>query len=284
LSSTYPNIEIIVIDNGSVDGTHEHVSKTYPNVIVVQTGKNLRYGGGNNLGILKSRGQYILLLNPDTIVDHNYVSELFAVESSDPSVAIAAGKILLPDGRIQTAGATVNQQGYSILYGFGKTDKGSFDKQREVGYVLGAAAMMTRSALAKVGLLDPIYTFYYEETDWCWRARRRGMKVMYVPGAIVYHFGGEVPGKTPSMSTAVMSQTSRISFVFRNFTGREVIYWLGREIRELRLETRKLRKNRVRPPKSIKSQSLRILLIAYWNNFRILPQILVWRFKERDKL
>src|SRR5437870_5559522 len=93
LKSTYPNIEIIVIDNGSEDGTPVFVSKMYPNVTLVQTGKNLRYGRGNNIGIRKSRGEYILLLNPDTIVDHNYISELFAVESSDPSVAIAPERL-----------------------------------------------------------------------------------------------------------------------------------------------------------------------------------------------
>src|SRR5437870_485124 len=93
VNSTYPNIEIIVIDNESTDGTPEFVSKMYPNVTLMQTGKNLRYGLGNNIGIRKSRGEYILLLNPDTIVENNYISELFAVESSDPSVAIAPERL-----------------------------------------------------------------------------------------------------------------------------------------------------------------------------------------------
>jgi GT2 family glycosyltransferase len=272
LISTYPNIEIIVIDNASRDGTPEYVSRRYPNVALIQTGRNLGFGGGNNFGIRKAKGDYILLLNPDTIVDPYYVSELYAVESSDPSVAMVGGKILMPDGRIQSAGATVDSQGYTINYGFGKPGNEACNELKDVDYVGGGAAMVTRSALATIGLLDPIYTLYYEDTDWCWRARRRGMKVIYVPGARVLHFGGGVPGKF--YPPTIVVETSRITFVLRNFTRRKLVRWAYRESRRF------INLRREAPYSADLTRFLRIFLAAYWNNIRILPLILVRRFRD----
>lgn len=195
----YPNYKIIVVDNGSIDGSPQVIREKFPNITLIENKKNLGFAEGNNIAIksaLQEGADYVLLLNNDTIVDRNFLIQLVKVAESDPEIGICGPKIYHYDfpNKIWFAGGLI-KGGTTLHIGGGKDDKGQFDKISVVDYITGCAMLVKRKVFEKVGLLDPDYFCMFEDADLCLRNRRAGFKAVYVPNARVWHkisssFGG----------------------------------------------------------------------------------------------
>lgn len=186
----YPEdkVETIYVDNSSNDGSPEYIEETYPAVRVIRSRRNLGFAEGSNVGLRVARGKYLVLLNTDAELDKEWLSHMLACFRSDPSVGIAGCKIYFPHTKkLQHAGGGYDGYARSYHYGHYQEDRGQFDERREVGYVTGAALMISRTCLSEIGLMDPYYFAYGEEMDWAEAAKRAGFKIMYVPEAVAYH-------------------------------------------------------------------------------------------------
>jgi len=189
-----PNVDLIVVDNASVDGSVEAIRKAFPGrVTVVENDDNLGFARGNNVGIryaLDRGAEFVLLLNNDTVVDPGLVDHMLRPFDTDPRVGIAGPKIYYytPHDQIWFAGGEVFlARGTTRHIGIREPDHGQFDEPRDVDYVTGCALMARREVFEKVGMLDPSYVAYYEDTDFCMRARRAGYRVVYLPEGRVWH-------------------------------------------------------------------------------------------------
>jgi len=191
--TSYDNYRVILVDNGSEDDSVVAVKENFPEVEVVETGKNLGFAGGNNVGIEYAMGKgadYVYLINNDTTVDPDYLKELVAVAEADPKVGAVGSKICYhsePD-RIWFAGGKINwlkNKGEHI--GLDEIDKGQYDETGEVGYLTGCSLLLKREVVEKIGVLEDDYFLYYEDADYSQRVKNAGYKVMYAPKSKIYH-------------------------------------------------------------------------------------------------
>jgi len=192
--SDYPHLEIIVVDQGSQDGLVEVVRQRRPLVKLITNEKNLGFVGGNNQGIgygLENGADYILLLNNDTVVDGQCISELVRVARSNPAAGALGPKIYQYDqpNRFWSVGGIVDfSQNVGRMRGHGHIDKGQFDALAEVDFISGCAVMIPRSIVEAVGLLsEEFYPAYYEDVDWGMRIRSAGYVNLVVPSARIWH-------------------------------------------------------------------------------------------------
>ncbi len=187
----YQDYEILLVDNGSTDGSLELVPFEFPSVKIIKSGRNLGYAAGMNVGIASAEGEIVVLLNNDIIVEPTLLTELMIIFTSDRHVGIAGCKILYPNGTlIQHAGGFVSfPLGYADHYGYREEDDGSYDTQTDVGFVTGAAMAVRRAVFNDIGCLDTGFRpAYYEDVDLCYRARQADWRVVYVPRARLVHF------------------------------------------------------------------------------------------------
>jgi len=186
---TLPPDEIILVDNASVDGSTDYVRQQFPQVTVVPLVTNIGFAGGNNVGFAKAQGEYIALLNSDTIVDKHWLLELVRALDADERIGAAVPKIYLASAhlRIAQAGAEFNNLGNVWGRGFNQLDEGQFDTVMEVPALTGCSAIVRREALKGEPLFDQRFFMYHEELDLTFRLRSRGYSIMYVPTSIVHH-------------------------------------------------------------------------------------------------
>jgi GT2 family glycosyltransferase len=223
---TYENREVIVVDNASSDGTLRVVEESAYNPKVVRSERNLGCAGGNNLGWRAAKGEIIVFLNPDAVPRKEWLENLVAPFLSRSDVVITGSKLYYPNShRIQHAGGILYPNAMCDHFGNGELDHGQYDTQQEVDYVTGAAIAVRRDFLQALGGLDEDYfPAYYEETDLCFRARRKGFKVLYVPTAVVYHYESPILKKL-SRGFYRTFYRSRIRFLMKNYSLRD---WLFR--------------------------------------------------------
>jgi GT2 family glycosyltransferase len=187
-----PALDVIVVDNGSTDSSHEIVRERYPGVTLIENGRNLLFAAGNNVGIeaaLEKGAEYILLLNNDTEVDPCFVREMLGV-FDDPSAGIAGPKIYYYDdpGRIWYGGGGFNRlTGVPYHRGLRSGDGFDGDVPGATGWVTGCALLARAEVFRGLGGLDPSYRIYCEDVDFCLRASRAGWSSQYVPDAKVWH-------------------------------------------------------------------------------------------------
>jgi GT2 family glycosyltransferase len=189
-----PNVETVVVDNASSDGSAEAVRQSFGDqVTVIVNDENLGFAGGNNVGIQFALGRgadFVLLLNNDTVVDADLINGMLRPFETDTDVGITGPKIYYHDPPEQiwfAGGELFLARGVSRHIGIRETDRGQFDDQREVDYVTGCALMARREVFELVGFLDPSYVAYYEDADLCMRARRAGFRIVYAPQGKVWH-------------------------------------------------------------------------------------------------
>jgi len=185
---SYPDYEIILVDNSPGDGAAEYVAEHFPDVVVVRSETNLGYAGGNNLGFQYATGDYVAVLNPDTWVDARWLSELVAALEADPAAGMATSKILMMDdpSRVNTCGNEITFTGITVCRGLGQpADR--YNAVEVVSAISGAAFLIRRAVLDEIGAFDAEFFLYYEDTDLSLRAMLAGYHCLYVPTSIVHH-------------------------------------------------------------------------------------------------
>jgi GT2 family glycosyltransferase len=197
----YSNLKVVVVDNGSTDGSMQAIPQRHPDATFLQTGANLGYAGGNNAGIswaLEHGADYILILNNDTIVNPDLISAFVRSTESLPAGSILGAKIYFfcnPE-TLWFAGGRWNPRLNSFEHiGQHQIDGSDYEQILEVDYITGCALFSSASTFNEVGLLDENFFLTYEETDWCYRARKMRYKCFVVPEAKLWHkvassFGG----------------------------------------------------------------------------------------------
>jgi GT2 family glycosyltransferase len=200
LAQSYGNIEVLVVDSGSTDGSVEFMKESFPNVEIVSLRENVGFCKAFNEGCRKSRGEYVLALNSDTLLDRRFVEEILRPMNDDPGTGAASGKILRFDRRtLDSTGQFIGRDRRPRERGYNETDRGRYEKRGTVFSVCGAVAFYRRKMLDQVALdgqyFDEDYFAFNEDLDLGWRAQLQGWKCAYVPGAIAYHERGGTAGR-----------------------------------------------------------------------------------------
>lgn len=191
IKPSYPNWELIVVDNASTDKSVDFLQKrfkNYKNCFVVQNPINM-YSQGLNLGAKKATGKYLAYFNNDVAITKNYLENLVKEFEKDKKLAIAQGKLLnyRDHEKIDSVGETMDVYGNPVTIGMGEKDKGQFDHIEEILSASGSACMIKKETFEKVGGYDSTFGIGYEDMDLALRSRRMGYIVKRYPAAIVYH-------------------------------------------------------------------------------------------------
>lgn len=218
------SIEVIVVDNASKEDEATIIANRYPQVKLIRSEQNLGFAGGNNLGIKAARGKYLFFINNDVILkpQASDFSHLIRRLETDDKIGIVCPKIRFAWGNnpIQFAGYTplsrYTMRNRSI--GFGETDKGQYDTAHQTPYAHGAAMMVKREAIEKVGLMPECYFLYYEELDWSMMFTRAGFTIWYEPACTIYHKESQATGQNSPLKAYYLTR-NRLLFVKRNIQG-----------------------------------------------------------------
>lgn len=181
------DFEFIISDNGSTDGSIEYLRSQFPQVRIIENGRNLGFAAANNRAAKEARGEIIVFLNPDTRVEPQWLETLIE-PFADPGVGLTTSRLLLlqhPE-MLNTCGNEMHVSGFTLCRGMGQP-AGSFPRQEEVAAVSGAAFAMRREVFEELHGFDEDFFIYMEETDLSLRARIAGWKCIYVPASVVYH-------------------------------------------------------------------------------------------------
>lgn len=218
------SIEVIVVDNASKEDEAAIIVCRYPQVKVIRSEQNLGYAGGNNLGIKAAQGKYLFFINNDVILkpQTSDLSHLISRFETDAMIGMVCPKICFAwgDKPIQFAGYTplsrYTMRNRSI--GFGESDKGQYNTAHPTPYAHGAAMMVKREALEKVGLMPECYFLYYEELDWSMMFTRAGYSIWHEPACTIYHKESQATGQNSPLKTYYLTR-NRLLFVKRNIKG-----------------------------------------------------------------
>jgi len=263
---SYPNIEIIVVDNASPNDDPDSIMSNYPEIILIKSTKNLGFAGGNNLGIEKSTGDYLLFINNDTEVTSGFLEPLVAFFRAHPDAGMVSPKI-----RYHHTPEMIQYAGYSELnlytirnfsIGYKEIDNNQYDTDRKTAFGHGAAMMVPRKVIEKVGMMPDIYFLYYEEIDWGWKIRRAGYQNYYVGSSVIFHKESVSTGKNSPLKTYYMAR-NRILFTRRNIKGLQK--WISLSYQILIAGTKNLLLYLVKGEKQH--------FESYWNG-------LTWHFKN----
>jgi GT2 family glycosyltransferase len=201
VESPYPAKDVILVDNGSTDGSVEYLRTRFPDLLILEHSENLGIAGGRNRGFREAsrRGNdYILSLDNDARIEAQLLEELVKVAESDPRIGVVGPKTYADDGSgtIQCTGGSITYtQNVCAQRGWGETDRGQYDQIGDVDYFPGFGFMARREVFEKLNFLDEsFYGYGHEDTDFCLRAARLGYRVVYVPTAVMWHRGSATIG------------------------------------------------------------------------------------------
>lgn len=182
------DFEIIIVDNSSTDGTVEFIRNNYPQLKLIETGKNLGYPGGNNIGFQYAKGKYLVVVNPDTIADPEWLENLIQPLEEDPSVAVTTPRIKIysDKGKINACGNIPHYTGLTFCRGL-HAPADSCNFQEELGAISGCSFAIRREMLDYIKGFDADFFLYMEDADISWRVRFAGGKIIYTPKSIIYH-------------------------------------------------------------------------------------------------
>ena len=214
--------ELIVVDNGSVIDEAAILQGEYPFLRTIRSEQNLGFAGGNNLGIVAAKGDFLFFLNNDTFVRDDSSSRLIEIIKHDPFLGGISPKIMFSDVNegIQYAGYTPLSRVTlrNRLIGYREIDRGQHDTSRETPYLHGAAMLVRREAIEEAGAMPELYFLYYEELDWSLMIRRQGYRLEYHPVATIYHRESSSTGQDSPLKAYYMAR-NRLLFASRNLTG-----------------------------------------------------------------
>lgn len=216
---TYPDYEIFVVDNGSNEDC-TYLQEIFPEIRLIESKKNLGFAGGNNLAINEADGEFVLLLNNDTEVTTDFLEIMISVCIEQPSIGIMSPKILFhnTDGIIQYAGtSTINPLTCrGATFGYKMKDTSHYNYACKTGLAHGACMLIRKKVIEKIGMLHEAYFLYYEEYDFCERAKKEGFEIYYNGNAKVFHKESVSVGKFSPLKSFHMAK-NRILFAKRNF-------------------------------------------------------------------
>ena len=221
-NTSYKNIEVIIVDNASPDDDPDIIKKEFPEITLIKSDKNLGFAGGNNIGIRASKGDYLMFINNDTEVPEGFLEPLVELFESDPQIGMVSPKIKFywNPNILQYAGITkmnpVTLRNHGL--GYYKTDGPEFDKLSQTESIHGAAMMVPRRVIEKVGMMTEVYFLYYEEHDWAEMIKRAGYKIYYQPKSYILHKESVSTGKNSPFKTYHITR-NRLVFARRNFNG-----------------------------------------------------------------
>ncbi len=218
---TYPNVEIIVIDNNSPAGKPtEEIKKRFPKVKFIQSDTNLGFAGGNNVGIKIAKGEYYFLINNDTILFPGFLEPIVDFMQQHPDAGMASPKVLYPDEiTIQFAGGTKisTLTGRGKCFGLMEKDTGQYDVNYKTELVHGGALIIPRKVVDKIGLMPELYFLYYEELDWCEIVKRMGYSIYYIGKSKIIHKESVSTGTESPLKIYYLTR-NRLLFMRRNST------------------------------------------------------------------
>lgn len=234
VQADYPNLRVVLVDNGSRDGTPQRVRACFPTVHLIINSHNLGFAAGNNVGIeyaLRQGAEYVFLLNNDSVVAADALAALVKVGQADPHIGVLTPKIYFYHHRakIWSAGARKAKllPGLARI-GFGKDDGPAYDELREVDYTTGCAILVKSEVFREVGLFDPAYFMYFEDCDLSLRVRHAGYTIVYVPRAMAWH---KHPLRTGNIPAAKWYQLARSTVLYcqrySRFHRLSIIAYLG---------------------------------------------------------
>jgi len=215
-AQSYPDFEILVVDNASVDGSIEFLKAEFPGVRIIRNQVNLGFAGGMNSGILNARGPFILALNNDTRMDRDCIMRLVEVMVHDRSIGMCAVKLLFYDQRINSTGICISRSGAAWDRGMFEVDTGQFETSEEVFGPSAAAALYRKEMFNDIGLFDEDFFLYLEDVDIAFRGQLAGWKCIYIPGAVVYHYHGGTAGFQSDL-TVYYGNRNILWFPFKNY-------------------------------------------------------------------
>ena len=214
-------LEVIAVDNASADGSAAMVAAEFPAVRLIANPDNRGYAEGNNQALTAASGDFLLLLNPDVVVHEGSLTQAVRFLRAHPEAGAVGCRLIGADGQTQRSVRGFPDPG-PVLWEFlglprllphwqalGAYRMPFFDYSRaaEVDQPMGSFLLLTRAALEKVGLLDPQFPIFFNEVDWCWRAKRdHGFRIYYTPDAAVTHYGG---GSTRQIKAAMVRESHR---------------------------------------------------------------------------
>lgn len=227
LEQTYPDFEVVLVDNASTDGSVEFVRERFPEVRIIHNEENLGFAAGNNVAIKATRGDCVATLNNDTQIDPHWLEELVKAAEADPKVGMCASKMLFlhrPD-IINSTGISLDRAGIAWDRRGGERDEGDEAGPIEVFGPCAGAALYRRAMLEEVGLFDADFFAYFEDVDLAWRARLAGWRCLYVPTARVYHVHSAT-GVEGSPSKNYLMGRNKVWMITKNYPAPELFLYL----------------------------------------------------------
>ena len=220
---SFRDYEVIVVDNGSKESLSEFLGGRYPSTVLIESEANLGFSGGNNLGIDAARGEYLFFVNNDTELVEGSIETLLAFFEKNPKAGLVSPLIVYhtrgEQGQevLQYAGMTSLHPitGRNVKVGQYEDNKGQYKHPMQTGYAHGAAMMMPRTVLEKVGPMPLDFFLYYEEMDWSQQVTNAGFEVWVEPAAKIYHKESITTGKMGALKT-YFTNRNRILFMRRN--------------------------------------------------------------------
>ncbi len=226
LQSQSQPAQIIVVDNGSSDGSSEYIAENFPQAELVRLDENTGFTGGVNRGIeraVENGCEFVVLFNNDAIADRDWLKNLLAAAKKYPGAGIVTGKFMLSDKKhIDSTGDLLSIYGISFPRGRGELDKGQYDKAGFIFGATGGASLYRIKMLKQIGLFDEDFFAYFEDADISFRAQSNGWKVYYEPKAVAYHKLGATSSKMGSFAR-YHSVKNIILMYNRNMPGK--LFW-----------------------------------------------------------
>lgn len=236
-ASTDIDLTVLLRDNGSTDGTADAVRERFPQVLV-ETGDNVGFAAGVNTLLARSTAPWFMTLNSDAWPEPGALQAMVDVAEAHPRAAVVAPLLLRPDGELECSTYALPSLRLAAVTGLGLgrflsperaerwcvPGRWAHDREREVGWAVGAALLLRRPAVDEIGPLDDRLFMYAEDLEWCWRARVAGWQVVFTPAAVVRHVGN-VSGQRKYGDARAQIAARNAGVVVRRHLGRRAMVW-----------------------------------------------------------
>ncbi len=270
----YPNYHVLAVDNGSTDDSVACIRAAYPGIELLETGENLGYAGGNNVGIrhaLVREAEYLCILNNDVVVAPDFLPPLLSALRDGPQVGVATPLVaeMREPERVWALGSQVDWRTGTVrrLHAGGSVQALRQSAPFAVDAAAGAAMLVRNDVFQRVGFMDESFYLYYEETDWCLRVQRAGYRIVAVPASVVWHKVSATLGDTSPVIDYYMLR-NQLRFISRHWRGGSRLRILGqtilRQLLAVAAYTVKPHGGRRLPHRTARLLALRDALLGRW--------------------